>query len=172
MTEPINMKIAIIVAAARNGVIGRNNQLPWRLPDDMKHFKSITYGKPVIMGRKTHESIGRALPGRLNIVVSRSAPPSEDPAVRWVHSLADGLELARSEQPEAEELIVMGGAEIYRQALPEVDKVYLTRIELDVEGDAYFPELSLREWRLANERPGAADAPIPHSFLEFEKVTE
>ncbi|WP_341937363.1 dihydrofolate reductase [Marinimicrobium sp. C2-29] len=165
------MKVAIIVATARNGVIGRDNQLPWRLPDDLKHFKAVTLGKPVIMGRKTHESIGRALPGRLNIVISRSPRPLEDPAVRWVSSLEEGLALARAEQPDAEELMVMGGAEIYRQALAQTDRIYLTRIDLEIEGDAYFPELSPAEWTLTDKKAGASDAPVPHSFLEYEKVT-
>lgn len=165
------MKVAIIVAAARNGVIGRDNQLPWRLPDDLKHFKAVTLGKPVIMGRKTHESIGRALPGRLNIVISRSPRPSEDPAVRWVSSLEEGLALAQAEQPDVDELMVMGGAEIYRQALAQTDRIYLTRIDLEVEGDAYFPELSPAEWTLTDKKAGAPDAPVPHSFLEYEKVT-
>lgn len=164
------MKVAIIVAAARNGVIGRDNQLPWRLPGDLKYFKSVTLGKPVIMGRKTHESIGRPLPGRLNIVVSRREPGPRTEQLVWVKSLEEALEVARAEQPDAAEVMVMGGAQIYRECLPFADRVYLTRIDAEVQGDAWFPDLPTAEWRLMDERRGDESAEIGHSFQLFERV--
>ena len=160
-----------MVAAARHGVIGRNNELPWHLPGDLKYFKSVTLGKPVIMGRKTHESIGRPLPGRLNIVVSRQSRAAQDPNLRWVTSIEAAIALARREQPEAEEIMVMGGEEIYRQSLPLADRVYLTRIDLEVEGDAHFPSLSGEEWHLADEQPGADNAPVGHVFQRYDRIT-
>ncbi len=165
------MTVALIVAAARNGVIGRNNELPWRLPEDLKYFKAVTLGKPVIMGRKTHESIGRPLPGRLNVVVSRSAREEQDPDLRWVTSIEAALELARREQPDAPEIIIMGGEEIYRQSLPLADRVYLTRVDLEVEGDAHFPPLSGEEWHLTDEQPGADSAPVGHVFQRYDRIT-
>jgi dihydrofolate reductase len=165
------MTVALIVAAARNGVIGRNNELPWHLPGDLKYFKSVTLGKPVIMGRKTHESIGRPLPGRLNIVVSRQSRAAQGPNLRWVTSIEAAIALARREQPEAEEIMVMGGEEIYRQSLPLADRVYLTRIDLEVEGDAHFPSLSGEEWHLADEQPGADNAPVGHVFQRYDRIT-
>lgn len=166
------MKVAIIVAAARNNVIGRENQLPWHLPGDLKYFKAMTLGKPLIMGRKTHESIGGALPGRLNVVVSHGSPKTEGPNIRWVHSVEEGLELARIEQPDADEIMIMGGAQIYQQALPFTDRIYLTRVHADLEGDAYFPDLASDQWRLESEQTGAPDAPIDHSFQQFERITK
>lgn len=166
------MKVALIVAAARNNVIGRENQLPWHLPGDLKYFKAMTLGKPVVMGRKTHESIGRALPGRLNVVISRRETQSQDSEIRWVQGVEEALKLARTEQPDADEVMVMGGAEIYEQSLPLADRVYLTRIDADIEGDAYFPALASDQWRLVEEQPGAADAPIRHSFQQFERMTK
>lgn len=165
------MTVALIVAAARNGVIGRNNELPWRLPEDLKYFKAVTLGKPVIMGRKTHESIGRPLPGRLNIVVSRQAREGQDSDLRWVTDIEAALELARREQPDANEIIIMGGEEIYRQSLPLADRVYLTRIDLEVEGDAHFPSLNDEEWYLSDEQPGAENASVRHVFQRYDRVT-
>lgn len=166
------MTVALIVAAARNGVIGRNNELPWHLPGDLKYFKSVTLGKPVIMGRKTHESIGRPLPGRLNIVVSRQPRDAQEPNLRWETSIEAAIALARREQPEAEEIMVMGGAEIYRQSLPLADRVYLTRIDLEVEGDAHFPLLSEGQWRLVDEQPGDETAAIWHVFQRYDRITD
>ncbi len=165
------MTVALIVAAARNGVIGRNNELPWRLPEDLKYFKAVTLGKPVIMGRKTHESIGRPLPGRLNIVVSRQARESQSSDLHWVTGIETALELARRERPDADEIIIMGGEEIYRQSLPLADRVYLTRVDLEVEGDAHFPSLSDEEWRLSDEQPGAENASVGHVFQRYDRVT-
>jgi len=163
------VKLAIIVAVARNNVIGCDNQLPWRIPGELQYFKAKTLGKPIIMGRKTHESIGRILPGRLNIVVSRSAPKAREDQLVWVSSLEEALVLAAREQPQAEEVMVMGGEQIYRQSLPMADRIYLTRVDVEPEGDAWFPELAESEWQLAEESPGAPNAPVGHVFQRFER---
>lgn len=167
------MKLAIIVAAAKNGVIGNNNQLPWHLPQDLKYFKSATLGKPVIMGRKTYESIGRPLPGRTNIVVTRSADWRADGVV-VVNSLEQALDQARTviaaSATPASEAMIIGGAEIYRSALPLVDKVYLTRVEVEIEGDAFFPALPAADWQLVSAMPGDAEAGLAHQFLVYERA--
>lgn len=167
------MKLAIIVAAAKNGVIGNNNQLPWHLPQDLKYFKSITLGKPVIMGRKTYESIGRPLPGRTNIVVTRSTDWRTDGVV-----VANSLEQALDEAGKAItasatpviEAMIIGGAEIYCSALPLVDRVYLTQVDIEIEGDAFFPTLSDAEWQLISTTPGDEQATLAHQFLVYERV--
>lgn len=164
-------RIALIVAAARNGVIGRDNQLPWRLPGELQYFKATTWGKPVIMGRKTHESIGRVLPGRLNVVVSRTASQRQEPGLCWASSLESALELACEYCPRAEEVMVMGGETVYRQALTHADRVYLTRIDVDVKGDAWFPRLNPDQWRLVLDKPGPETAPLPHRFQCYDRVT-
>ena len=139
---------SLIVARAKNSVIGRDGDMPWRLSTDLKRFRSLTSGKPVIMGRKTHESIGRPLPGRTNIIVTRDTSFTAE-GCKVVHSLQEALELA--DQccliDGGEEIVVMGGAEIYQQALPYANKLYITRVHADVEGDAYFPEFDLSAWK-------------------------
>ncbi len=136
------MKLSLIAAMAQNGVIGRGNQLPWRLPADLKHFKTVTMGKPVIMGRKTWESIGRPLPGRTNIVVTRDVGYRAEGCV-VVHSVEQALEVAAG----SDEAMVIGGANLYRQLLDRADRLYLTRVKADVEGDAWFPEFDETQWR-------------------------
>ncbi|MBB1488251.1 dihydrofolate reductase [Oceanospirillum sediminis] len=144
----IETPIALIWAMAENRVIGIDNKLPWYLPKDLQFFKRCTMGKPVIMGRKTHESIGRPLPGRTNIIVTRDTGYQAE-GCRVVHSLAEAFELADQSCliDGAEEIIVMGGAEIYQQALPYASKLYITRVHADVEGDAWFPEHNLTGWQ-------------------------
>ena len=141
--------IALVVAAARNGVIGRDNQLPWRLPGDLRHFKAVTMGKPVVMGRKTFDSIGRPLPGRLNIVVSRDVHYVVPNGVELVRSVDAALQRAdaAAQASGAAEIAVIGGADIYRQTLPLAAAVYLTRVELEVDGDAFFPALDAQQWQ-------------------------
>jgi dihydrofolate reductase len=167
------MKISIIVATAKNNVIGRNNELPWHLPQDLKYFKSVTLGKPIIMGRKTFESIGKPLPGRTNIVVTRQT--------NWQHAgvlvaksvqeaLAVGQQFCSEQNNLTDEIMVIGGAEIYRHALPLANRVYLTKIDIDVAGDAYFPELLAREWALISDMVGDATANVKHAFLVYERV--
>jgi dihydrofolate reductase len=145
---PSEVAIALIAAAARNGVIGIDNRLPWRLPEDLRCFKRLTMGKPVVMGRKTWESLGRPLPGRVNIVVSRN------PNVRAVGAeVFSDLEAAlrRAQALAADtgvpEVMVIGGETIYRQALPLAQRIYLTEVDLSPEGDAWFPPLAPEAWR-------------------------
>jgi dihydrofolate reductase len=166
------MKLAIIVAAAKNGVIGINNQLPWHLPQDLKYFKSVTMGKPVIMGRKTYESIGRPLPGRVNIVVTRDKSWNASAELVVVHSLkaavdaAENLIIAGSGIDEA---IVIGGAEIYKEALPLVEKIYLTKVDVEPVGDAFFAPLDEQLWLLESSESGDTTAPVPYSFLVYRR---
>jgi dihydrofolate reductase len=135
-------RIALIAAIARNGVIGVDNRLPWRLPEDMKRFRALTTGHSVIMGRRTWESIARALPGRQNIVVSRTREASA-PGVEFARSLDEALDRVRLPEPA----FVIGGEALYREALPRAELLYLTEILHDFEGDARFPELDRARWR-------------------------
>lgn len=146
------MHVAIYVAVAENGVIGRDNGLPWRLSGDLKRFKAGTMGKPIVMGRKTFESIGKPLPGRLNIVVTRD-PTYRVEGVEVAGSLDDALALASVRarcMAGADEICVVGGAEIYRQALPIADRLYVTHVLADIEGDARFPPIDPATWLLVS----------------------
>lgn len=165
------MKLAIIVAAAKNGVIGSNNQLPWHLPQDLKYFKSVTLGKPVIMGRKTYESIGRPLPGRTNIVVTRSKDWLVDNVI-VTNSFEQALLEAKknlADSAASDEIMVIGGAEVYRAALPFADRVYLTRINATPEGDAFFEALSEADWELESSLAGDEIALVQHDFLVYRR---
>jgi dihydrofolate reductase len=154
------MRIAMIAAMANNRVIGKDNQMPWHLPADLKHFKKVTLGKPVIMGRKTYQSIGRALPGRRNIVISRQSGALTTDA-DWVQSIEQALALVQDEA----EVMVIGGAEIYRQVLPLADTLYITDIELTVEGDAFFPDyLQVGNWREVASEQHQPDSNNPYSY--------
>ena len=165
------MKLSMIVAVAENGVIGRNNSLPWYLPNDLKYFKQTTMGKPVIMGRKTYESIGKPLPGRTNIVITRQADYQPE-GVKVVSSVEAARELAESVCliDGQEEAMIMGGAEIYALALPHTDRLYLTEVHADVEGDAFFPEYDKSLWQEVAREDFAAEGPNPYnySFVVFE----
>jgi len=150
------MLISIVVAASTNNVIGNNGQLPWRLSDDLKHFKAITLGKPIVMGRLTWESIGRALPGRQNIVMTRQAGfVAEDCDV--VSSPAAALQAAEG----ADEVMIIGGGRIYEMFLPQARRVYLTRVQAVIDGDTFFPAIvegdGERDWRLVSCDPHPAD---------------
>lgn len=166
------MKLSLIWAMARNGVIGRNNALPWYLPEDLRYFKRVTMGKPIIMGRKTWDSIARPLPGRTNIVITRDRQ-FEVEGVKIVHSLDEALALASriAHIDGAEECMVMGGAEIYALALPQAERLYLTQVHAEVEGDAYFPNFDAGQWQeLAREDFEASGAnPYAYSFLVLER---
>jgi dihydrofolate reductase len=155
--------IALIAAVARNGVIGRDNQLPWRLPGELKYFKAMTLGKPVVMGRKTFESLGKPLPGRTNIVITRDPGFAADGAV-IVASIEAALREADAiaRRDGVDEIMVIGGAEIYRQTLPLAAVLYLTEVQAEVEGDAYFPAIDRAGWSL--ERREHVAAPSPESF--------
>lgn len=144
------MDIAIYVAIAENGVIGRDGGLPWRLSTDLKRFKADTMGKPIVMGRKTYEGIGRPLPGRLNIVVTRDKDWRAD-GIEVVHSLDEAITLARVRgrcMAGAEEVCVVGGGEIYAQALQRADRLHVTHVLAKVEGDAHFPTIDPAIWRV------------------------
>ncbi|WP_442756769.1 dihydrofolate reductase [Methylocystis sp. JAN1] len=151
----MNPKLVAVVARAQNGVIGVGNGLPWRLPSDLKRYKARTWGRPMIMGRRTWESIGRPLPGRESVVVTRR-PGYEAPGAHVATSLADSVEIARrlAVQMGAPEIIVAGGEEIYRALLDQVHLIELTEVALDLPGDAHFPELSSEDWEeIAREAP-------------------
>ena len=138
---------SLIVAVADNGVIGSTNQLPWRISADLKYFKHVTLGKPIIMGRLTFESIGKPLPGRTNIVMTRDTAWQAD-GVERARDLNEALAIAKkiADDSGLEEVMIIGGATIYREALPQADRLYLTRVHTEVDGDAFFPELDLSEW--------------------------
>lgn len=151
--------LSIIVAVADNGVIGSGNQLPWRLPDDLKRFKALSLGKPIVMGRKTFDSIGRPLPGRLNIVISRQSG-LEIPGCTVVTSIDEAIAAA---QP-APEIVIVGGADIYRQVLPQVQVIHLTRVHATIDGDVVFPRLQEQEWREVAKEYHPADERHAHAF--------
>lgn len=146
--------ISLIVAVSTNDVIGADGDLPWRLSDDLKRFKAVTMGKPVVMGRKTYESIGRPLPGRQNIVVTRQDSFMAD-GCDVVRSTAEAIAAARG----ADEIMVIGGSQIYAAFLPLAERIYLTRVHTEVEGDVFFPPLDNQEWReLVSESFDADDS--------------
>ena len=169
------MKISLIVAMAQNHVIGRNNQMPWHLSEDLQYFKRTTMGKPLIMGRNTFESIGKALPGRTNIVVSRNSAYAAT-GIQLVNSLDNALQLAAQECSVngASEVMVMGGAQIYTQALALADRLYLTQIHANVEGDTYFPPLIRSQWQEIDREDHTATSnnPYHYSFLVLERKSD
>lgn len=169
------MRLAMIAAQSQNRVIGNNNKLPWYLPEDLKYFKRVTLGKPIIMGRKTFESIGRPLPGRTNIIITRNPDWTHDGAgVRVVHSLQQAIELAESLAlvNGFEESLVIGGAEIYALALPQADRLYLTQVHAEVQGDAHFPPLDPAQWHEVAREDFSAIEPNPYdySFIVLDRA--
>ena len=166
------IEVALIAAVAENGVVGRNNQLPWYLPEDLKYFKRTTLGKPILMGRKTWESIGKPLPGRTNIVITRQSD-YEASGARVVETLEQALELAESIATidGATELMVIGGAEIYAHALPLARRLYLTEVHAEVTGDASFPDWDRAHWReCSRERHIAGEnGSYDYSFVVYER---
>lgn len=157
--------LTIIAAVAENGVIGDKNALLWHISEDLQHFKALTTGHPLVMGRKTFESLGRPLPGRTNVVVTRQR--IEIPGCRVVHSLGEATALF----PADEEVFVIGGAQIYAEALPAADRFYLTRVMHSYEGDTRFPAWDERQWRLtASESfPAGREYPYPFVFETYER---
>ncbi|WP_370052102.1 dihydrofolate reductase [Neptunomonas sp.] len=166
------MRLAMIVAQSSNRVIGRDNKLPWYLPGDLKYFKQATMGKPIIMGRKTFESIGKPLPGRLNIVISRDASFTAQ-GIKVVMSLPEAIELAESQAliDGVDEAMIIGGAQIYALALPEVERLYITQVHADIEGDAYFPEFNRSQWTELGREDFSAQGPNPfdYSFIVYQR---
>ena len=158
--------ISLIVAMAQNGVIGRDNSLPWRLPEDLKRFRSFTLGKPILMGRKTFESIGRPLPERTNLVLTRDRGWFAH-GVIVVHSVAEALAQAGT----SEELVAIGGAEIYRLLLPLARRIYLTHVQADVPGDITFPEFDSTQWADidCSSQPADEEHAYPLTFVTLER---
>ena len=162
-------RVTLIVAMTDDGVIGIDGQLPWRLPEDLRRFKAATLGKPVVMGRKTFESIGRPLPQRHNIVLTRQVGFSaRDPAVTVVTTLEAALQAAG----DVPEVIIIGGAEIYQLALPLAQRIILTRVHANVQGDTHFSPLDPKAWRVASSETYAADEKHAYSmtFEDLERV--
>lgn len=163
--------ISFVVARADNGVIGRDNALPWHLPADLRHFKRLTVGKPVVMGRRTFESIGRPLPGRHNIVLTRD-PAWRAEGVTVVANLAEAIAAAGlAPQTRADEVMIVGGAAIYAEALPIATRVYLTEIHAAPEGDTRLPAFDPTRWREVEREDHAAEDGRPaYSFVTLERA--
>jgi dihydrofolate reductase len=167
------IKLSVIVAVAENKVVGRKNALPWHLSEDLQYFKRTTLGKPIVMGRKTFESIGRPLPGRTNIVVSGN-PDYFAEGVKVVSSLEQALQLAQDVAliDDCRELMVIGGASIYAAAIPVADRLYVTEVHAEVEGDAYLPSIEWANWVESSRERHMAIAPNPYdySFVVYDRV--
>ena len=164
---PLRARVSIVAALARNRAIGRKNSMPWRLPEDLRRFKRLTLGHTVIMGRKTFESIGSALPGRSNVVITRTRDWAPSGCV-VVHT----LEAALTAGGESREAFVIGGAQIYALAMPYAQHLYMTEIERDFEGDAFFPEFDRSRWREVSREhrlSGGADS-FDYAFVEYERA--
>lgn len=157
--------LSLIAAMAKNRIIGRDNQLPWRLPEDLRYFKATTLGKPVIMGRKTWESLGRPLPGRRNLVVTRNGD-----YVAAGGETVPSLEAAVAAVASEEEAFIIGGAELYRQALQYADRLYLTEIEQEFAGDASFPELEPGRWREVSRNRQTAESGLEFAFVVYQHL--
>lgn len=160
-------RLSIIAAMAANRVIGINNTLPWRLPADLAHFKALTLGHHILMGRKTYESLGRPLPGRTSVIITRD-PAYTVPGCVVVHSIAEAIAACAGD----EEAFFIGGAELYRQALEMADRLYLTEIKAEVAGDAWFPEFERSVWRETSRTRCLSDEKNPHDydFVVFDRV--
>jgi len=144
--------LSLIAARARNGVIGRDNALPWHLPEDLKYFKATTLGHPILMGRKTYDSIGRPLPGRTSIVITRNPEWRADGCI-----VVPSIDTALQAVADRDEVFVIGGSELYAQTLPRADRLYLTEIDADFAGDAWFPQLDPAEWQELSRETHADD---------------
>ena len=162
------MIVSLLLAASENNVIGKDNQLPWHLPDDLKYFKNLTWGLPILMGRKTFDSIGKPLPGRKSIVITRDQDWHHD-GVEAVHSVEEAIDKAR--ELGAKEIFVIGGAEIFKSSLPVANRIYLTRIHHVFEGDVFFPEIDAEDWACTSERFCAADEKnaYDHTYQVWER---
>ncbi|MFH1603007.1 MAG: dihydrofolate reductase [Pseudomonadota bacterium] len=165
--EPAPPRVCLIAALAANRTIGKDNALPWRLPADLKRFKELTMGHPVVMGRKTYESIGKPLPGRRNLVITRDRGYSAS-GCEVVHSLDAAIAACLGTQ----RIFVIGGAELYREALPRAQRLEFTEIHAEFEGDAVFPEFGMDEWREVGREMHGAESSIPFSydFARYERI--
>lgn len=154
------MLVSLLVAASENNVIGKNNQLPWHLPEDMKFFKNTTWGMPIVMGRKTFESMGsRALPGRINIIITRQDVWKAEGVV-VAHSWSDAMLVAKD--TDCKEVFVIGGGEIFKDTMKKADRIYMTRVHTIIDGDVFFPTIDEKEWKLKKKRDCKADE--KHAF--------
>lgn len=160
--------ISLMLAMDENRVIGKDNQLPWHLPADLQYFKKVTMGHPIVMGRKTYESIGRLLPGRENIIITRNTSYQVKGAV-MMHNVADIKEYADNCEKE---VFVIGGSEIFSEILPETDKLYITHIHHTFEGDTYFPQIDSSQWRVSTSVKGIVDDEniYQHDFIILERL--
>lgn len=173
------MKLALIAAVADNNAIGINNKMPWYLPGDLRYFKAVTMGKPIIMGRKTFDSLKKPLSGRTNIVITRDKDWHHE-GVKVVHCLADAIALAEAlilaEAPALingnEEVMVIGGEQIYRLAIEQADRLYLTRVYQSFDGDAFFPEINQQQWQETSRKDiqSEDDQPLTYSYLVLDRV--
>lgn len=171
MSQPL---IALIAAMGLNRVIGRDNQLPWHLPEDLKYFRSMTWGKPIVMGRKTFESLGRPLPGRANIVISNQGG-LRIPGASVQPSIEAALDQAATQAAldGVDEIMVIGGETLYRQLLDRADRLYLTLVDAEPEGDAWFPVVNPDDWRLVDDRAVAGTADYPaHRYQRLDRVAD
>jgi len=173
MSVSAKIDLAVIVAVAENGVVGRDNALPWHLSADLRHFKKTTLGKPIVMGRKTFESIGRPLPGRFNIVISTN-PAFMAAGVRVVNSIEQALSVAQgiAESDACGELFVIGGASIYADAIPRADRLYITEVHGQVTGDVVLPAIDWSAWQERRRERYSADAQnqYDYSFVIYERM--
>lgn len=162
------MIISLVVAAANNNAIGKEGKMPWHLPNDLKHFKNITWGMPVVMGRKTFESLGKPLPGRKNIVITRQKEWEADGSVKAAN-IKDALFIAQ--QADANEIMVIGGGEIFKALLSRAEKIYMTRVEAAPEADTFFPEIDPEKWHLMSQQNYEADEKnaYNYSFQTWER---
>jgi dihydrofolate reductase len=168
------LRLALIVAMSQNRVIGNDNHLPWNLPEDLKYFKSVTMGKPMVMGRKTFDSIGRPLPGRLNIVITRNAQWAH-PGVETAASLEQAMSLAAEHTSDevsgaGKEVMVIGGEQIYRAVIERADRLYITRVQTEIDGDAFFPDFDEKAWREVRRQDPETVGDTPYYFQVLERV--
>ena len=159
------MRVNLIFARSRNGVIGRDGTMPWHLPEDLQHFKATTLGSPIVMGRRTFESIGRPLPGRRTVVVTRN-PAWAHPGCERAGSLDEAIGLCAG----SPELFVVGGAQLYAAAMPRADRLLLTEVDIDVAGDTFFPPVDPARWRLAHAAPGVSRTGLAFSIGTWERA--
>lgn len=157
-------RLSIIAAMAQNRVIGIDNTLPWRLPDDLKHFKALTIGHHILMGRKTFDSLGKPLPGRTSVVITRSRD-LQLPGCIVANSIEDAIAACDRDN----EIFIIGGAELYLQALDFADRIYLTEIKAEFEGDAWFPEIDLGLWLESERSPRESDSGLKYDFVVYDK---
>jgi len=161
--------ISLIVAMDKNKVIGVNNQLPWHLPADLKYFKKVTTGHPIVMGRKTRDSIGRNLPNRENVIITRN-PDYQCEDCTVLHSIDEFYEWSNAHAED--EIFIIGGAELFSETIKKTDRLYITKIDAEFEGDTFFPALDWQEWQVVSEQKGIVDEKniYPHTFFVYERV--